>query len=216
MKEPRAFTGTRNNGKRKKKKKKNHCDLVKRESHVSPTFPISLRSFLSLSLYRSISQEPLERSESKQHFCSATPATEQCAAICHAFQSVLDVPLIGIQMDINISRVRPVPARCGSIEGSNTSRCEPRSARKLYSPRRSSRTFSKFQIGFCLWGCVRSSLYFVDFESCSGVKLHRLWVTCAAWRQEYLRFGGSTRSRFCINTQAPRSVRIYILRIYYM
>lgn len=27
--------------------------------------------------------------------------------------------------------------------------------------------------------------YFVDFESCSGVKLDRLWVTCAACRNIY-------------------------------
>lgn len=27
--------------------------------------------------------------------------------------------------------------------------------------------------------------YFVDFESCSGVKLGRLWVTCAVWRNIY-------------------------------
>lgn len=46
------------------------------------------------------SYEPFKRPDSGHHF---RPAAEQCAAICHAFQSVLDVPLIGIQMDINIS-----------------------------------------------------------------------------------------------------------------
>ena len=93
---------------------------------------LSLSLFLSLSVSVSVSLPidpigtPRTDPESKQHFCLATPAAEQCTAICHAFQSVLDVPLIGIQMDINISRARPVPARCGSIEGSNTSRCKPR------------------------------------------------------------------------------------------
>lgn len=52
--------------------------------------------------------EPFKRPDSGHHFC---PAAEQCAAICHAFQSVLDVPLIGIQMDINISHRWPSPAQ---------------------------------------------------------------------------------------------------------
>lgn len=59
------------------------------------------------------SYEPFKRPDSGHHF---RPAAEQCAAICHAFQSVLDVPLIGIQMDINISHRWPSPARHGIRE----------------------------------------------------------------------------------------------------
>jgi len=52
------------------------------------------------------SYEPFNRPG--HHF---RPPTEQCAAICHASQSVLDVPLIGIQMDINISQRWPASGK---------------------------------------------------------------------------------------------------------
>ena len=125
--------GKRKRGERmeeEREKKKNPCDPMKREScdslFLSLSLSLSSHSFvlylLNRSLIhsaysltrRSIPQEWREEEEERrgQHFWSATPAVEQCAAICHAFQSVLDVPLIGIQMDINIS---PRPASASKM-----------------------------------------------------------------------------------------------------
>lgn len=92
--------------------------------------------------WRSIPGGPFEQCRVEQHFRSATPPAEQCAAICHAFQSVLDVPLIGIQMDINISRARSVPARCTDRRGRTPldAGCSPR--RKLPPTTEIARRFS--------------------------------------------------------------------------